>query len=145
MTDNEKETLNLNAEEATSEAKESAVSAEETDRLGKFKDANSLLKAYDSLQSEFTKRCQKIKELEKRISEYDKDASPSSESAAQPPAGITEEEKREFLKGYLKQVIGARSKAILLDGEGAGLKTPNAKPRTVAEAGRLAKEILNKQ
>ena len=145
MTDNEKETLNLNAEEATSEEKESAVSAEETDRLGKFKDANSLLKAYDSLQSEFTKRCQKIKELEKRISEYDKDASPSSESAAQPPAGITEEEKREFLKGYLKQVIGARSKAILLDGEGAGLKTPNAKPRTVAEAGRLAKEILNKQ
>ncbi len=143
MTDNEKETLN--AEEATSEEKESAVSAEETDRLGKFKDANSLLKAYDSLQSEFTKRCQKIKELEKRISEYDKDASPSSESAAQPPAGITEEEKREFLKGYLKQVIGARSKAILLDGEGAGLKTPQAKPRTVAEAGRLAKEILNKQ
>lgn len=143
MTDNEKETLN--AEEVTSEEKESAVSAEETDRLGKFKDANSLLKAYDSLQSEFTKRCQKIKELEKRISEYDKDASPSSESAAQPPAGITEEEKREFLKGYLKQVIGARSKAILLDGEGAGLKTPQAKPRTVAEAGRLAKEILNKQ
>lgn len=144
MTDNEKETLNVNAEEVTSEEKEPAVSAE-TAGLGKFKDANSLLKAYDSLQSEFTKRCQKIKELEKRISEYDKDASPSSESAAQPPAGITEEEKREFLKGYLKQVIGARSKAILLDGEGAGLKTPNAKPRTVAEAGRLAKEILNKQ
>lgn len=145
MTDNEKDTLNVNAEEVTSEEKEPAVSAEETDRLGKFKDANSLLKAYDSLQSEFTKRCQKIKELEKRISEYDKDASPSSESAAQPPAGITEDEKREFLKGYLKQVIGARSKAILLDGEGAGLKTPDAKPRTVAEAGRLAKEILNKQ
>lgn len=32
--------------------------------LGKFKDAQSLLKSYDSLQSEFTKRCQRIKELE---------------------------------------------------------------------------------
>lgn len=32
--------------------------------LGKFKDAQSLLKSYGSLQSEFTKRCQKIKELE---------------------------------------------------------------------------------
>ena len=32
--------------------------------LGKFKDAQSLLKSYGSLQSEFTKRCQRIKELE---------------------------------------------------------------------------------
>ena len=113
--------------------------------LGKFKDVNALLNAYNSLQSEFTKRCQRIKELEKRISEIDKEDSPKTESAAPSTAGITEEEKQEFLKGYLKQVIGARSRAIVLDGEGAGLKTPKAKPKTVTEAGRLAKEILNKQ
>ncbi|MBE7083097.1 MAG: hypothetical protein E7373_00660 [Clostridiales bacterium] len=28
--------------------------------LGKFKDVNALLSAYNSLESEFTKRCQKI-------------------------------------------------------------------------------------
>ena len=28
--------------------------------LGKFKDVNALLNAYNSLQSEFTKRCQRI-------------------------------------------------------------------------------------
>lgn len=33
--------------------------------LTKFKDVSSLVKAYGSLESEFTKRCQKLKELEK--------------------------------------------------------------------------------
>ena len=37
--------------------------------LGKFKDVGALLNAYNSLQSEFTKRCQKIKELESKIND----------------------------------------------------------------------------
>ena len=37
--------------------------------LGKFKDVGALLSAYNSLQSEFTKRCQKIKELESKIND----------------------------------------------------------------------------
>ena len=32
--------------------------------LGKFKDAESLLKAYNNLQAEFTKKCQKLSALE---------------------------------------------------------------------------------
>ena len=32
--------------------------------LGKFKDIESLLNAYNSLQAEFTRKCQKLKELE---------------------------------------------------------------------------------
>ena len=40
--------------------------------LGKFKDVNALLAAYNSLQAEFTKRCQRIKELE-RSAAVDKD------------------------------------------------------------------------
>lgn len=35
--------------------------------LQKFKDVESLCKAYNSLQSEFTKRCQRIKELEGKL------------------------------------------------------------------------------
>ena len=34
-------------------------------QFGKFKDANSLLTAYNNLQAEFTKKCQKLSELEK--------------------------------------------------------------------------------
>ena len=33
--------------------------------LGKFKDAESLLNAYNNLQAEFTRKCQKLSELEK--------------------------------------------------------------------------------
>lgn len=35
--------------------------------LGKFKDANSLLSAYNNLQAEFTKKCQKLSEVTKQI------------------------------------------------------------------------------
>ena len=141
MQENEKEqTLS----EDVSSQKEKTAFSEETS-FGKFKDANALLKAYDSLQSEFTKRCQKIKELEQRISEFDNANAPKIENfTAAAPAGITEEEKEEILKGYLKQALQAKSRAILLDGEGAGLKTPQNKPKTVAEAGKLAVEILSK-
>ena len=35
--------------------------------IGKFKDAKSLLESYNNLQSEFTRKCQKLSELEKQI------------------------------------------------------------------------------
>ena len=41
------------------------VTAPEGSPLGKFKDATSLLNAYNELQSEFTRKCQKLSELEK--------------------------------------------------------------------------------
>ena len=47
---------------------------EQTDKgsinLGKFKDAESLLKAYNSLQTEFTKKSQRLSELENSKTEF---------------------------------------------------------------------------
>ena len=40
--------------------------------LGKFKDAKSLLEAYNSLESEFTRKCQKLAELQKENENYSK-------------------------------------------------------------------------
>lgn len=37
-------------------------------QIGKFNDASALLAAYTSLEKEFTKRCQRIKELENKLS-----------------------------------------------------------------------------
>ena len=37
--------------------------------LGKFKDATSLLSAYDSLQAEFTRKSQKLAETQKKLAE----------------------------------------------------------------------------
>lgn len=39
--------------------------------LGKFKNPNTLLDAYNELQSEFTRKCQKLSETEKKLQEFD--------------------------------------------------------------------------
>ena len=109
--------------------------------FGKFKDAESLVKAYNSLTAEFTKRCQKIKELESKLSENTEKTSVEDKTNRE---GITEEEKEEILKGYLKDVLNSKTKAIVMDGKGVSLKTPPNKPKTIAEAGKLVKEIFSK-
>ena len=114
--------------------------------LGKFKDINALLSAYNSLQSEFTKRCQKVKELEDRVKALDKDNSPKVEPESTVKddmvKGITPEEKEEILKGYLKDVLSLKSKAIVMGDVGTGVKSPTTKPKTVEQAGLLAREFL---
>ena len=57
--------------------------------------------------------------------------------------GITGEEKNEILKDYLKGILGQKTGAIIMDGAGVGLKTPAARPKTVEEAGRLFRGILD--
>ncbi len=109
--------------------------------FGKFKDADSLLKAYNSLTAEFTKRCQKIKELESKINENS--VKPSEEEKTKQES-ITDEEKQEILKGYLKEVLNSKTKAIVMDGKGVSLKTPPNKPKTIEEAGKLVREIFSK-
>ena len=131
----------------TATAEQSVGETAEEVSLGKFKDVNALLSAYNSLQSEFTKRCQKIKELEAALVENDKDNTPNStekESELQ-KADITDKEKEQILKDYLARVVDKKQKAVLLDGVGVGVKTPVLHPKTIADAGELAREILKKQ
>ena len=96
----------------------------------KFRDVEALKASYNSLQAEFTKRCQRIKELEGEV----KNASQKRE--------ITREEKLDIIKEYLEDIKQNSSAVILTGGEVA--KTPVSKPKTVSEAGRLAKEFFKK-
>ena len=137
------EQTNLSAQPVETE-KDLGVSEEEVS-LGKFKDVKALIRAYNSLEAEFTKRCQRIKELEGTINSADKATAPTEqivEAVATTSLGISEEDKKEVLKDYLKSVVASKQTAILIDGEGASLKTPVSKPKTLAEAGALAIEIL---
>ena len=111
---------------------------------GKFKDAEALLSAYNSLQAEFTKRCQRVKELETEIADKaaEKTAVPTDERNV---SGITPEDKENVLRDYLKTVLGAKSNAIVMDGQGTGLKTPVNRPKTIREAGDLARQMLAKK
>ncbi len=125
------------AENFTGEKKE-AVS------YGKFKNADALYAAYNSLQAEFTKRCQRLKELEAAAERTDKQ-SPVPERTEMPEQkgeGITQREREEILKGYLKDILGQKTGAIIMDGAGTGLKTPVSRPKTVEEAGTLFKDLL---
>lgn len=112
--------------------------------LGKFKDVDALLNAYNSLQSEFTKRCQRLKELEAKIGSVDKGLPPSEDEKANVrQEDTTLIDKENVLKEYLLDIIGKKPKAIVMDGTGASAKTPTYKPKTIADAGKLAQEILN--
>ncbi len=114
--------------------------------LGKFKDVNALLNAYNSLQSEFTKRCQRVKELESALS-VDKGTAPTESVQEQigdleDSKSISEEDKQNILKDYLKGLLGAKTTAVVMDGVGGGINTPVNRPKSIAEAGKLAQEIL---
>lgn len=80
---------------------------------GKFKDLESLLKAYDSLEAEFTRRSQRLKELERGAA--DKTNRTDSESSP-PPGGSGENTEEEFVKLYPRakefsqQIAAARHK-----------------------------------
>ncbi len=118
---------------------------EEKGSLGKFKDVEALMSAYNSLQAEFTKRCQRIKELESAVASVDKE-NPTQAKVVQ----ATEKEQDttsngdDAVKEYLKSLFGRRRSAIVLDSSGFSVRTPVSRPRTVRAAGELAKELLGK-
>ena len=114
--------------------------------LGKFKDVQALLSAYNSLSAEFTKRCQRIKELEGAVKSTDKPTGPVENTegnlAQDKERSITESEKQQIVKDYLKTLLSAKPQAIIMDGTGYNVKAPIERPRTLEQAGILAKELL---
>ncbi len=135
----------------TAEAENKDTAAAE---LGKFKDVKALLDAYSNLEAEFTRRSQRLRELE-RASNAD-GASPKGENAdGHSPerdiytgksfveAAKDSAEVRDAIIGdYLKAVSGNKAVAFLAGG--AGVPAARNAPRSIKEAGELAKRFLNK-
>ncbi len=178
-----------------------------TGNFGKFKDAKGLLEAYNSLQSEFTRRCQKVKELEREIenlknseqvnntseklsiegecngflsafpeakqhikSLYGIAASKGDESYGRLERAYidklltdlkserdyftskdylnsalnkSDDLKNEIIRGYLDEVYATKSNAPLISGDGKACVTPPSNPKSIYEAGNLAKKIFD--
>lgn len=112
--------------------------------LGKFKDVGALVNAYNSLQAEFTKRCQRLKELESKIENSEKTSASQQQTNDHAKPNTTFIDKDEVLKEYLLEVLGKKPQAIVMNGTGVGVKAPVNRPKTIEEAGRLAKNLLNK-
>ncbi len=136
--------VSANAEKNLTEQEKSQTAEADTQAsFGKFKDVNALLTAYNNLEAEFTKRCQKVKELEEKISAVDKASAPTQTEVKE--QALSGEEKDDILKSYLRDLLSKKQRAIVLDGAGVGVKTPVARAKTFEQAGELAKEILNKR
>lgn len=63
------EEKNLEQLETEPEVQEVQSENSESSIYGKFKDAQTLLDAYNSLQAEFTRKCQKLAEIQKQMEE----------------------------------------------------------------------------
>ena len=138
--DNLTEKTQVTADTAEAEKKEAAPA------LGKFKDVQTLMKAYSDLEAEFTRRSQRLKELEKEnkasVVPDGEQAKPSQKSDEERIADALSDSKvRDAVIGdYLK---GLAEKSVPLVAGGGAVTAPKNTPKSVKEAGKLAQHFLN--
>ncbi len=131
---------------ATAETAEAENVTDTASALGKFKSVDALLSAYRSLEAEFTRRSQRLKELEEgsKAHEVPQTAAPSHEEPADEEllkAALSSESVRKaVLEDYLKTV--AANKSVPLISTGVLTPAPRSAPTTVKEAGALAQRFL---
>ncbi|MBP5372681.1 MAG: hypothetical protein J6Y44_00655 [Clostridia bacterium] len=87
----------------TAEAENCSSERADSGSTSKFKDQSSLLKAYKSLEAEFTKRCQRLKALEEENAAL-KEATETKLGSSADTSGVdgwtSESETREFFEKY---------------------------------------------
>lgn len=127
----------------TAEAEEKEVAAD----LGKFKDVKALLNAYNNLEAEFTRRSQRLKELE-----ASKATPPAQAASGQPSvpersaeslyeeASGDESVKNRIIADYLKSVSSQKGAPMVAGG--IVVPSPKTRPASIKDAGRLAREFL---
>lgn len=82
--------------------------------LGKFKDVDALARAYGSLQAEFTRRSQRLKELEKLTENFGKDGRSGAEKLRKNAEARKAETKRfEAFLAEQENADGAGAEAVL--------------------------------
>ena len=152
MKDNRTENGKVTAETAEAEVNNAAA------ELGKFKDVQALMDAYQALEAEFTRRSQRLKELEasnERISpaktdnpavhsqeaETEKLTQAKEEAKSQPAAALSDEVKRAVIEEYLNGVCQSRGVPFLTGG--CAVAAVRRTPTTMKEAGALAGKLFS--
>ena len=81
------------------------------------------------------------------VGTLDEKTSEKAEQGASVQLGqdTTPKDKNDVLKEYLLDILGKKTSAIVIDDAGVGAKTPKTRPKTVQDAGKLAKEIFTKR
>ncbi|MBR2903664.1 MAG: hypothetical protein IKC37_03360, partial [Clostridia bacterium] len=101
---------------------------EEKSPLGKFKDVNALMQAYNSLQAEFTRRSQRLKLLERAGKPTDEKAVPCAEGGEKIPAEVQKQGWQGLDEGTEPDTQGLTTSQTVetkdgTDAEGADVKT----------------------
>lgn len=136
----EKDNLNEGISEATDTAEAVKNEEKSANAYGKFNSVEALLSAYLSLEAEFTRRSQRLKELE----ESKADGAPSH--GEQDTDGLLKavlengNVRDAVISEYLKSVFAGKSVPIIVGG--VACSAPQSVPKSVKEAGSLAKQFL---
>ena len=130
---------------ATADTAEAEGKVQAAAGLGKFKDVQTLMKAYSDLEAEFTRRSQRLKELEQRnkaetLPDGEKVSPSRTEDELVTYALSNDKVKDAVIGEYLKGISESKAPTILTGG--SGVSAPRVTPKTVREAGRLAREFL---
>ena len=108
--------------------------------LGKFESVSALLSAYKSLEAEFTRRSQRLKELEENKAREIPVSAPSRESDGGVNTVLDENVKNAVIEEYLRTVASGKSVPLIVGGVRSA--APKFAPKTVKEAGALAEKFL---
>ena len=134
-------------EAVTAESAE-AVNENAAAELGKFKDVKALMEAYQALEAEFTRRSQRLKELEasnERSAPADAASVPvpSQEAEKSRPAlgELDDEVKNAVIEEYLNGVFAKRGVPFITGG--GAVAAQRRTPSTLKEAGALAGKLFN--
>lgn len=135
---NEKENVDVEttgAETITEVTGENKQNQEVLAVLGKFKDVDALAKAYGSLQAEFTRRSQRLKELEREVENFRSQSANNADSGVEKlrkKAEQKREEGKEFAKFLSELETGGENR--LLEGvDGDFVKPMTQEERTRAD------------
>ena len=120
-------------------------------RIGKFKSVDALLNAYNSLEAEFTRRSQRLRELEARAQNNEgtgmgETGMPAPREGSAPDVaperagGVSDDVRKSVIAEYLASVSAGAP--VVMAGGGTHISAPESKARTIEEAGALAARLL---
>lgn len=154
MKDNHTQNLRTTADAVVAE--ETNNEEQQAESLGKFRDVQALEKAYQALEAEFTRRSQRLKELEKLAANKGEGEtaipvtqaanSPSPSQPGQNEGQITIEDlptevKNAVIDEYLHGVYANRGVPFVTGG--GAVTAARQTPTSLREAGALAKNMFD--
>lgn len=145
MKDNLKKDIQVSADPAEAEEKKAAAEA------GKFKDVKALWEAYKALEAEFTRRSQRLKELEASKETIAPAEAENAETPSQKAETATKVDlsslddgvKNAVIEEYLNGVYSKRGVPFVTGG--GAVTTQRRAPSTVREAGALAGKLFSER